>query len=214
MKIIDVIRHGEAEQNRGPGRQYDEYAGLSELGRYQAEELALYYTKQGIALDHILTSPLRRAKETAKPLPKKYWWKPIVKHHGLAEPKWGPKIWGQLLSELPEYPNGGGNNLYSELLGDAGQEPYSEQVVPRVQKTAERLLAVTKPGEITAAVCHGSIARLLESFFVEPNVTPKSEADVQKYGLLPNATIRRFVFDEQNQLITVTSLPERRTIGK
>lgn len=210
-KYIDVIRHAEAESNRGEGRQYDERAGLSKLGQYQAIELALYYKEQGIALDHILSSPLRRARKTAKPLPKKYWWRRIEKTQRLSEPKWGERIWGQLIRDLPEYPDNSGNDLYSPLLGDAGQEPYSEKVVPRVKDAAKRLLEVTQPGEITAAVCHGSVARLLESLFVNPDFTPSLETDVQKYGLIPNAGIRRFVFDENNNLVNVISLPTRRT---
>jgi len=203
-KYIDVIRHAEAAFNRGVGRQYDEKAGISTLGRRQVQELTQYYKSQGIVLDHVLSSPLRRAKKTAKPLPRKQRWSWIEKHPGLAEPRWGSKIWGQRLIDLPEHPNGQGNNLYSELLGDAGQEPY-EKVVPRVQKAVERLLSVTKPGEITAAVCHGSVARLLESFFVDPTFTPTQETDVQKYGLLPNARIRRFIFDKDNNLVGVTN---------
>lgn len=71
MPLLYLVRHGHASSTWEPG---DWNPGLSELGRAQAEARAeLLARQQPLAL---LSSPLRRARETAAPLERR--WKTVA----------------------------------------------------------------------------------------------------------------------------------------
>ena len=57
---IYLVRHAEA----GPGEP-DELRTLTSHGRWQAQDLGERFTRRGIQLDAVLSSPLLRARQTA-----------------------------------------------------------------------------------------------------------------------------------------------------
>src|SRR5512145_1907871 len=64
MTTICIIRHGETDWNSSGRLQGCEDIELNELGRLQAARLAAYLSKQ--KWDVIISSPLKRAYETAR----------------------------------------------------------------------------------------------------------------------------------------------------
>jgi phosphohistidine phosphatase len=66
-----LLRHADALSLGERGVTADEERPLSERGVLQAEQLAMGLARLGVALDKILTSPLRRALQTAEVLSRK-----------------------------------------------------------------------------------------------------------------------------------------------
>lgn len=64
--MIAFVRHGETEPNREGLLLGRSDVPLTERGREQADRLAKTFTDRGVA--RVLTSPLRRARETAEPI--------------------------------------------------------------------------------------------------------------------------------------------------
>jgi phosphohistidine phosphatase len=63
---IYLLRHAEAEEQR-PGRP-DEGRELTEKGQQQAQRAAEWMKAQGIEVEAIISSPLLRAVQTARPV--------------------------------------------------------------------------------------------------------------------------------------------------
>lgn len=63
MELL-IVRHGRPEEHVVADGAAD--PGLTEIGHQQAEAVAEYLATQGV--DHIMASPMRRARETAAPL--------------------------------------------------------------------------------------------------------------------------------------------------
>ena len=63
---ITLLRHGLSVANRDGILQGQLDSPLTEEGRQQAHALVMYWHTIGINFDHIITSPLRRALETAE----------------------------------------------------------------------------------------------------------------------------------------------------
>jgi phosphohistidine phosphatase len=61
-----VIRHAEAVAQGQDGIERDEDRPLTAAGKEQSRRLAQALRHQGVALDKLLTSPLKRARETAE----------------------------------------------------------------------------------------------------------------------------------------------------
>jgi broad specificity phosphatase PhoE len=68
MKTIYLIRHGETEYNSEHKLQGSVNTSLSEVGRQQAEDLAV--RMKDVQLDQIYCSDLSRTRQTAEPLAK------------------------------------------------------------------------------------------------------------------------------------------------
>lgn len=63
---LTLLRHGESVANRAGVVQGQMDSPLSDLGRKQAEDVAREWLSEGLLFDHVITSPLLRARETAK----------------------------------------------------------------------------------------------------------------------------------------------------
>lgn len=63
---ITLLRHGESVGNAENRLQGHADFPLSEAGREQARKLAARWKAEGVKFDHIITSPLARARETAQ----------------------------------------------------------------------------------------------------------------------------------------------------
>jgi broad specificity phosphatase PhoE len=64
--VITLLRHGESVGNAESRWQGQADYPLNETGRAQARALAERWQKEGMMFDHIITSPLVRARETAE----------------------------------------------------------------------------------------------------------------------------------------------------
>jgi 2,3-bisphosphoglycerate-dependent phosphoglycerate mutase len=63
---LTLLRHGESVANRAGVVQGQMDSPLSDLGRRQAECVAREWLSEGLRFDHVITSPLLRACETAE----------------------------------------------------------------------------------------------------------------------------------------------------
>jgi broad specificity phosphatase PhoE len=63
--MIYIIRHGQTGLNKAQQLQGRSDTALNEKGREQAEEASAFFEEKGIHFDHVFSSPLVRALETA-----------------------------------------------------------------------------------------------------------------------------------------------------
>jgi broad specificity phosphatase PhoE len=63
---IVLLRHGESVGNADGYHQGQSEFSLTELGQQQTQALADRWKSQGLSFDHMISSPLLRAKETAE----------------------------------------------------------------------------------------------------------------------------------------------------
>jgi broad specificity phosphatase PhoE len=87
MTSICIIRHGETDWNSSGRLQGCEDIELNELGRLQAAQLAAYLSKQ--QWDVIISSPLKRAYETAQIIASHISLTNLILHEGLRERDYG-----------------------------------------------------------------------------------------------------------------------------
>jgi probable phosphoglycerate mutase len=179
-----LIRHGEAEPIVEEG-DLPADPPLTETGRRQAERLAVWLAGEG--LDEVVSSPLRRARETAAPL-------------GRAT---GLDV--EILDELAEYDRGSLTYLPPHMLPkddpewrhmietgmylpkEGGEDPvlFRRRSVATVEAVIERF-----PGRKVAVVCHGGVinaylAHLLgiaRLFFFDPANTGISRVAAARGG--------------------------------
>ncbi len=87
MTSICIIRHGETDWNSSGRLQGCEDIELNELGRMQAAQLAAYLSKQ--QWDVVISSPLKRAYETAQIIASRISLPNLIMHEGLRERDYG-----------------------------------------------------------------------------------------------------------------------------
>lgn len=148
MQLI-LVRH--AQPHREVRTEGVADPGLSELGLWQAERLARWLCHEPI--DHVVTSPKRRAKLTAAPLLEHLGHDPAV-DADLDEIDRRSPIY--LPTEL--LPTEGGDywdKIRAQRWDDIGWDP-PEVFHGRVLTAFERLV-VTRPGERVAVFCHGGV---------------------------------------------------------
>lgn len=69
MKLY-FLRHGEADWPNW--NKPDDERPLTERGKKEMKKIAVFLTRLDLSLDHIITSPLPRAKQTAEPVAKRF----------------------------------------------------------------------------------------------------------------------------------------------
>jgi 2,3-bisphosphoglycerate-dependent phosphoglycerate mutase len=152
MELI-IVRHAEPQRVEAGGDGSGGVAdpGLTDRGLEQAEQLAAWLAVESI--DHVVTSPLRRAQETAAPLAARF----------------GIDL--EVDEDLREYDSGSDSYIPVEELRAAkndewyatingrwdllGHEPPSavrDRVVPRFEELIARF-----PGRTVAVVAHGGV---------------------------------------------------------
>lgn len=155
-----LLRHGETDWNRERLLQGHTDTLLNDKGRMQVEETARKLADLGIRMDAIITSPLRRARETAAIAARMLEYPPdrIVVEPLLIERGFGEGE-GMALAEMKEkYPDRDcpGMESKEELIARAG---LALQTITDAFREAERIL-------LTA---HGAILfALLEAASEEP----------------------------------------------
>ena len=170
MAELILVRHGETDWNRD--RRYQGHADppLNEAGRTQARELAA--ALEGLELDAIYTSDLRRAAETAEIIGAARGI-PVVQDPGLREIDVGS--WSGLTRpEIEERFPGA-----TEHDGES-REAHLERVRSAVERIAARHL-----GERVLIVSHGGSIRTLRRHALQVDSVPPVE----------NCTVYRLAFE-------------------
>ena len=180
MELL-LIRHGQAQRH-----DTSSDPDLSDLGRKQAELLARWYA--GHAIERVISSPMRRALQTATPLAEGLGCE-IERLDGLAE----FDISGS--SYTPEEEIDPEDPLFRQMMlhGTFPDEGYLEsppEFRARVIETIERIVA-DHPGETVAVVCHGGVVNnyvghvlgVERHFFFEPANTGVSRVAASRSGI-------------------------------
>lgn len=100
LYYITLLRHGESTGNAGGYLQGQADFPLSDTGREQARALAARWLSEAVSFDRIISSPLRRARETAEIIAEK----PATAQYSKEipvelDPVWMERDWG-LISGL------------------------------------------------------------------------------------------------------------------
>jgi alpha-ribazole phosphatase len=204
MINIYFVRHGETDLNAQHIVQgHIDTHGLNDKGRAQAAGLVEAIAASGLKGDAILSSPLRRASETAEPL-SAYFDVSIDMDDRLKEMNFGlcegmttkdvramvfdpPRLCGDVVisngEELRQY------HLFTDPRYDAVAHPEGESKLQVRERGCAAVLDYLKqhPGVKNLwVVSHGAIARFMISHFAYPR---KIEDIVQ------HASISHFVYD-------------------
>jgi Fructose-2,6-bisphosphatase len=174
-----VTRHGQTDYNLAEQISGIAPAVLTDLGRAQAEALAekLRLNQSEYNIRHIITSPLRRALETASFCEKALELKAVVDERvremnfGVFEGKncHDPEFQRILSSPFERFENG-------ESIVDVAARAYSFL----------KGLKETTGGENALLVCHGMFARVLQTYFGTYSV-----AEMRSLGWA-NCEVKRF----------------------
>jgi len=159
MDLI-LVRHAEP-QRIAPGRGVPADPGLTDLGHDQAARLADWLAPERV--DAVLSSPMRRAQETATP---------IAVAHGLDI---------EIVPGLIEYDANSDHYIPMEEM-KASDDPRLKAMIEgrweefgadgveafrlRVAQTLDEIIAA-HPGERVVAVCHGGIINVASALVME-----------------------------------------------
>ncbi len=142
MTAICIIRHGETDWNSSGRLQGCEDIELNELGRMQAAQLAAYLSIQ--QWDVIISSPLKRAYETARIISSRIAISEIITMEGLRERDYGAAS-GLLPDERhSRFPDG-------IIPGQEEFEHLRERAIKALDEIAEQ-----HPGKRIIVVSHGA----------------------------------------------------------
>ena len=183
MELL-LIRHGQPERVEGADGPAD--PPLTEEGRHQAGRLAAWLTHEPV--QHVVTSTLRRARETAAPL---------ARALGLE---------AEVVAGLSEFDAGADSYIPIEELratrdprffalvegrwgefGDAPEpEAFRASVVEAVEELVDRF-----PSRLVAVVCHGAVINLYlghvlgldQLLWFEPNYASISRVRASRDGV-------------------------------
>jgi len=169
---IYLVRHGETEYNkqeRIQGQGVD--AELNDYGKEQSDALAGYF--QDVELDHIFSSTMIRAKQTAEIIAerKKMSVEPspelVEMNYGTMEGNSKTEVKGTIEKLHKNWDDG-----MVTLAPDQGESPV--EVYRRANKKVMRLLEKHK-GESLLFVLHGRLLRILLSVWLELGLKRMSE---------------------------------------
>lgn len=166
MLELLLIRHGQTDWNRGDRVMGRQPIPLNECGRHQAEELAHYL--KGAAIAAIMTSPVKRALETAQILCKDHSDRPLFEVDDLAEIDFGELV-NLPFSEVHRHFSGQMKIYrdYPEDLVFPGGESIATAKT-RVAHVIDRVRSKFSDGRV-ALVTHADVIKLaLISIFALP----------------------------------------------
>lgn len=168
--MIYFIRHGESETNVKKVFAGRDDSLLTDKGRNQAFDTAAEIKREGLKFDRIISSPLKRAKETAEIIAK--------------ELGFGKEI--EIKSEIIEYDMGSLTGtpwgiISSKILIGAENAEDPSVFKNRVWNFIKEL---SKENHDILLVSHAGVARMLET--IKENRDPKSFYDIP---VMPNASV-------------------------
>ena len=155
MSRLVLIRHAEPDESVR-GRSYGSLdVPLSPAGREQADAVAR--ALEGVAIDAVFASPLRRALETAAPLAGARRLDPVA-HEGLRELSFGELeglTYAEIERELPE--------VYESWMTDptGTRFPGGEAFVDLCERTLAAAAEIRAVYETAAVVAHGGVTRAI-----------------------------------------------------
>ncbi len=172
MEII-IVRHGLSDANKAGIVSGRLDTPLTKEGIAQAQDLSKRLT--GLEIDTIYSSPLKRAKNTAKPIADKLG-KEIKIDDRLVEVDWGSFEGKQNEVFEKKFGMNGREMLdtYSYDFSKWGGET-SEEVRARIQDFLDELK--TKPHKLVLIVCHGGIVRWLHYLITGEKITWQPNAE-------------------------------------
>jgi 2,3-bisphosphoglycerate-dependent phosphoglycerate mutase len=151
---IYLMRHGQSEGNARGVLQGQADFPLSELGMRQAQAVAKRWQKEGRTFDHIISSPLIRAKQTAEIICQKLQ-VPLT-----LDPDWMERNNGHLAGLRPDeiaerYPGPRFFHLY-QPIGEIGESQW--ELYLRAGRAIQGLIA--RPAGRYLVISHGGILNL------------------------------------------------------
>ena len=159
MTIL-LIRHGETDWNREPARcQGWAETGLNETGRAQARNQGRALARRGLEL--IVSSHLRRARETAQIVREELGRLPLVLDPRLAETHrgdWEQRLYAEIMAEDART-----SREYREHP-ETFRFPGGESLADQQRRVLAALRDVARDGRPTLVVTHGGSIRLVRCF--------------------------------------------------
>jgi probable phosphoglycerate mutase len=184
------VRHGEPERiAAGTGVPAD--PALTERGREQAERLAAWLAHESV--DVVLTSPQRRAIETAAPIARAHGLEPVVMP-GLVEYD------AQSDSYIPMEELRASNDPHLTAMYEGRWEEFGAESTTifraRVEATLEEIISAY-PGRRVVAVCHGGVINVAcaialgldRHLWFEPHYTSLSRMVASRSGVRSLASL-------------------------
>lgn len=148
MDLI-IVRHGRPERVEDLASAAD--PGLTDIGRAQAEAVARFMLQEQV--DHVVSSPMRRARETAQPLADALGMDPEI-IDDIAE------IDRDATEYVPmEELKAEGGEAWQAILDDPTAMHYGvdiEDFADTVTRAFERVI-IDNPGRTVVAFCHGMV---------------------------------------------------------
>jgi 2,3-bisphosphoglycerate-dependent phosphoglycerate mutase len=199
--LIYIIRHGESLFNRENRIQGQTDIALSPFGEQQALAIAEYFRPGD--LDAILSSPLQRAYQTARPLGERL----NLELQTLDDLKeihagiFSGLLWSEIENRFPQYSVGWNNMEYDFVIPDGESR---RQLQERGMRAFEQITRM--PYERVAVVAHGGVlcAALKGLLRVPPETNPFS---------LFNASISRLAWDGKWSLLTLNQMEHLEKAG-
>lgn len=168
-EIFDIIflRHGESVGNAESRWQGQADFPLTDKGREQAQALAARWLAENRKFDHIFSSPLKRAKETAEIIAK------ALKLPVETDPIWLERNIGQVAGMTGEevkrhFPNRENITPYASIIGNEGEGNW--ELYLRAGHALHELLQ-HKPGKYLV-VSHGGL--LNQIIYAIVGITPQA----------------------------------------
>ncbi|MBN1200680.1 MAG: histidine phosphatase family protein [Anaerolineae bacterium] len=144
MRLI-LIRHGQSLAQVGNA---GDDLSLTELGKQQSELLGQWLKDNELDISSLISSPLRRARETAKII-NGYLTTPISIDHDLRETD------RDLLMELPRLVHPADNGPHYYVLP---HDNYYQRFAEQTRRVLNRLTENPSSVQTVAIVCHGGTA--------------------------------------------------------
>ncbi|TDQ36222.1 histidine phosphatase family protein [Aureibacillus halotolerans] len=148
--MIFLVRHGETEWNVAKRLQGQMDLPLNENGVAQAKQLGAYFQDKQIRFDHVYSSDLKRAYQTATAVTETLSIDAIIPYVALRERYYGElegKLIDEIMTFLPQYSINFGEPM------SHGMESL-EDMQDRMEKTLTKI-AIETDGSPTLVVSHG-----------------------------------------------------------
>jgi len=153
--IFTLLRHGESAGNRKSVHQGQADFPLTHKGREQAAHLAALWTQHGVTFDAIMSSPLKRAAETARIIAQALGYsQENIRYDDVWKERDKGQLTGRPFKIAP--PGTAPTSLY-QPVGETGESMW--EVYQRATEAVRQLLA-NPPGRYLV-VTHGGILNLV-----------------------------------------------------
>lgn len=174
-----MLRHAEVEvrYHRVFGGRID--MGLSPAGHEQAAKLADFFRHHPV--DAIYASPMKRVRETWKPLAGLTGHSPVILE-GLREVDfgiWTGLTWDEVFERHKIHAYQWVHQLHQSAIPQA-ESPRAWR--DRVQRCLDRILA-EQENQTVAVVCHGGVIRMALSILLDLPLTKTAHFDIEYAGI-------------------------------